>query len=343
MKYAVEFKSGKLKIIDQTKLPSKLVIKEINTLKQAYDAIVTLKVRGAPLIGVFAAYSVWIGIKDLKIRSMEQFMAEVDHVIDYLKTSRPTAVNLFGALNRIWDVVFDSQEMTVPQLKKRILAEAKAVEQEDRELCAMIGRHGAKLIGSGERILTHCNAGALATAGDGTALSVIYAAAVKHRDIKVYADETRPLLQGSRLTAWELSKRGVDVTVICDNTAGYLMQKGMIDKVIVGADRITADGGVANKIGTYSLAILCKEHKIPFYVAAPSTTFDKSLRNISEIPIEERSPEEVRSLYGRATAPDDVKALNYAFDVTPPEYITGIITEKGIIEPPFKKSIIELL
>ena len=343
MKYAIEFKTKKLKIIDQTKLPGKLEIVEIKTLKQAFEAIVKLRVRGAPLIGVFAAYSVWIAVKDFKTRSMDDFMVEVDHVIEHLKTSRPTAVNLFVALNRMWDVVYDCQDMSVPQLKKKLMNEAQAIDAEDKVLCSKMGQHGKKLISKGDRILTHCNTGILATAGDGTALSVVYAAAAKYPDIKVYADETRPLLQGSRLTAWELQRRNIDVTLICDNTAGYLMQKGMIDKVLVGADRITCDGGVANKIGTYSLAILCKYHKIPFYVVAPSTTFDKSLRDVKEVPIEQRSQDEIRHAHGRKIAPDNVKALNYAFDVTPPELITGIITEKGLLEAPYNKSIANIL
>lgn len=339
MKYSVEFKAKKLRIIDQTKLPTKLEVVEIENLKQAYDAIKKLKVRGAPLIGVFAAYAVWVSVQDFKGRDMDDFMAEVDHVIEELKTSRPTAVNLFWALNRIWDVVYENHHLTVVQLKKRILDEAKAIDAEDKELCQKMGKHGLKLVKKGDKILTHCNTGFLATAGDGTALSVIYAAAEKHKDIKVYADETRPLLQGSRLTAWELERRGVDVTLVCDNMAGYMMQKGMIDKIFVGADRITADGGVANKIGTYSLAILAKHHDVPFYVVAPSTTFDVSLRDISEIPIEIRDEQEVRSAFGKKIAPDGVKALNYAFDVTPAELITGIVTEKGLIEAPCAKQI----
>lgn len=343
MKYAIEFKTKKLRIIDQTKLPAKLEVIEITTLKQAVDAIKKLKVRGAPLIGVFAAYGVWVAVKDFKTRSMDDFMAEVDHAIEELKESRPTAVNLFWALNRMWDVVFEYQDLTVPQLKKKILEEAQAIDAEDKVLCEKMGKHGAKLVKKTDRILTHCNTGFLATAGDGTALSVIYHAVKKYPGIKVYADETRPLLQGSRLTAWELERRGVDVTLVCDNTAGYLMQKGMVDKVFVGADRITANGGVANKIGTYSLAILCKYHSIPFYVVAPSTTFDRSLRNIDEIPIEERSGDEVRTAYGKKIAPEGVNALNYAFDVTPPELVTGIITEKGLIEAPYKKSIAAFL
>lgn len=339
MKYSIEFKAKKLKIIDQTKLPTKLEVVEITTLKQAYDAIKKLKVRGAPLIGVFAAYAVWIAVKDFKGRDMDDFMAEVDHVIEELKTSRPTAVNLFWALNRMWDVVYDNHDMTVVQLKKRIMDEAKAIDAEDKKLCEQMGKQGLKLVKKGDRILTHCNTGMLATAGDGTALSVIYSAAAKYSDIKVYADETRPLLQGSRLTAWELQRRDVDVTLICDNMAGYLMQKGMIDKIFVGADRITADGGVANKIGTYSLAILAKHHNIPFYVVAPSTTFDISLRDVSEIPIEVRDEQEVRTAFGKKIAPEGVKALNFAFDVTPSELITGIITEKGLIEAPYAASI----
>ena len=343
MKYALEFKTKKLRIIDQTKLPSKLEVLEIKNVKQAFSAIVKLKVRGAPLIGVFAAYSVWVAVKDIKTRSMDEFMAEVDEVIEYLKTSRPTAVNLFWALNRMWDVVFEYQDLTVPQLKKKILAEAQAIDAQDKVLCEQMGKHGLKLLGKKDGILTHCNTGILATSGDGTALSVIYQGVAKYPDLKIYADETRPLMQGSRLTTWELKRRGVDVTLICDNAAGYLMQKGMINKVFVGADRITSDGGVANKIGTYTLAILCKHHDIPFYVVAPSTTFDRSLRDIGEIPIEERNADEVCSIQGKQVAPKGAKALNYAFDVTPPELITGIVTEKGLLQAPYAKNIKKIL
>jgi len=341
MRYAIEFKAGKLKIVDQTKLPGIYEVIEITTLKQSFDAIRALVVRGAPLIGVFAAYAVWIGLKDEQEKDAAKFAKKASDVIAYLKTSRPTAVNLFWALDRMQGVIAVCGTMPVAKLKKRILDEAKAIDAEDKELCARIGEHGAKLVKNGARILTHCNAGYLATAGDGTALSVIYTAA-KTKKVKVYSDETRPLLQGSRLTAWELSKRGIDVTQICDNTAGYLMQKGMIDMVVLGADRITANGGVANKIGTFSVAVLAKHHGIPFYVAAPSTTFDLTLKDIKQIPIEERNEDEVRHAHGVLIAPKKVKALNYAFDTTPPELVTGIITEKGVIKPPFAANIAKM-
>ena len=338
MRYAIEFKAGKLKVVDQTKLPTVYEVIEITTLKQSFDAIRALVVRGAPLIGVFAAYAVWIGLKDEQEKDAAKFLQKAEDVVAYLKTSRPTAVNLFWALERMRNMIAVCGTMPVAKLKARILAEARAIDAEDKELCARIGEHGAKLVKDGARILTHCNAGYLATAGDGTALSVIYAAA-KTKKVKVYSDETRPLLQGSRLTAWELKKRGVDVTQICDNTAGYLMQKGMIDMVVLGADRITANGGVANKIGTYTVAVLAKRHGIPFYVAAPSTTFDLSIKDIKDIPIEERDPDEVRYAHGVCIAPKGVKALNYAFDTTPPELVTGIVTENGVIMPPFARNI----
>jgi methylthioribose-1-phosphate isomerase len=342
MRYAIEFKAGKLKVVDQTKLPGVYEVIEITTLKQSFDAIRALVVRGAPLIGVFAAYAVWIGLKDEQEKDQAKFLKKAEEVVAYLKTSRPTAVNLFWALERVRNVIAVCATMPVAKLKKRILDEARAIDAEDKDLCVRIGEHGAALVKNGARILTHCNAGYLATAGDGTALSVIYAAA-KTKTVKVYSDETRPLLQGSRLTAWELAKRGIDVTQICDNTAGYLMQKGMIDMVVLGADRITANGGVANKIGTYTVAVLAKRHSIPFYVAAPSTTFDLSIKDIKDIPIEERDPNEVRYAHGVCIAPKKVKALNYAFDTTPPELITGIITENGVITPPFAKNIAKIV
>lgn len=342
MRYAIEFKAGSLKVVDQTKLPGLYTVIEITTLKQSFDAIRSLTVRGAPLIGVFAAYAVWVALKDEQEKSGAAFVKKAAEVIAYLKTSRPTAINLFWALDRMQAVIAVCATMPVAKLKKRILAEAKAIDAEDKELCARIGEHGAKLVKNGMRILTHCNAGYLATAGDGTALSVIYTAA-KTKKIKVYADETRPLLQGSRLTAWELDKRGVDVTLICDNTAGYLMQKGMIDMVVVGADRITANGGVANKIGTYSVAVLAKQHGVPFYVAAPSTTFDLTIKDIKDIPIEERNEDEVRYAHGMLIAPKKIKALNYAFDTTPPELISGIITEHGVIKAPYATGIARLI
>jgi methylthioribose-1-phosphate isomerase len=343
MKYAIEFKHETLRVVDQTLLPARYKEIEIKTLAAAWNAIKTLKVRGAPLIGVFAAYSVWVGIRNVNTASHESLRKKIDSVIDYLRTSRPTAVNLFWALERVRETVKTSKITSVPSLKKLVLDEAKRIDAEDKELCRLMGEHGVKLFKPGDRILTHCNTGFLATAGDGTALSVIYEAARRYKKVKVYSDETRPLLQGSRLTVWELMRRKVDVTQICDNTAGYLMQKGMIDRAIVGADRITANGGVANKIGTYTVAVLCYTHGIPFYVAAPSTTFDLKIEDISQIPIEERSSDEVCSVFGARIAPEGANALNYAFDTTPPELITAIITEKGVIRPPYKKNIAKII
>jgi methylthioribose-1-phosphate isomerase len=257
----------------------------------------------------------------------------VTEVADYLATSRPTAVNLFWALDRMRAVVPSEPGLTSPQLLTRLLTEAKAIEDEDREMCAAIGRHGASLLKDGTGVLTHCNAGGLATAGDGTALAVIFAAAASGKQLQVFADETRPLLQGARLTAWELQRRGVPVTLICDNMAGWVMREGRVQAVIVGADRITANGDTANKIGTYSVALLAKAHGIPFYVAAPTSTFDLSLATGTQIPIEQRNAKEITHGFGKQTAPEGVDVYNPAFDVTPAENIAAIITEKGLIQP----------
>lgn len=339
MKDSLVFKKGRLFIIDQRKLPLKLDYIEIKNIKEGVEALRKLKVRGAPLIGVFAGYALWVSIKNFSISNKQRFLKTLNKNISHLKKSRPTAVNLFWALEKIKRRIEKNREKDVPFLKKLILEETIRIHKEDRQVCQMIGRKGLRLIKSKDAILTHCNTGFLATSGQGTALSVIYEAKKRYPEIKVYVDETRPLLQGSRLTAWELLSEGVDVTVICDSMAGFLMQKGMITKIIVGADRITSEGGVANKVGTYTLAVLAKFHKIPFYVAAPSSSFDLSLKKPEEIPIEERSEEEVKKIGNKFIAPAKVKVLNPAFDLTPPSLITAFITEKGIILPPFRKKI----
>ncbi|HVY62763.1 MAG TPA: S-methyl-5-thioribose-1-phosphate isomerase, partial [Planctomycetota bacterium] len=278
-------------------------------------------------------------------------------VADYLSSARPTAVNLQWACARLRRIAekADTTRRTLPgvdteagapaafSLAVRLLEEARAIELEDREMCRRIGEHGARLVADGAGVLTHCTAGALATAGAGTALSPIYVAHAAGRRVRVYADETRPLLQGSRLTAWELSRAGVDVTLICDGMSGSLMRRGKVDLAIVGADRIARNGDVANKIGTYNVAVLAKQHGIPFYVAAPSSTFDLSIATGAEIPIEERGPEEVRGLHGRPTAPGGVKVWNPAFDVTPAELISAIVTEKGIIERPSEERVTAMI
>ena len=325
--------SGSLRLIDQTLLPVEYLEIELVQVAQVFEAIRSLRVRGAPAIGCAAAYGLVIGLQEFVTLPRAAFDAKVTEVADYLATSRPTAVNLFWALDRMRRVVPQSPDLSSADVLDRLLAEARAIEVEDREMCAAIGRHGAALLKDGQGVLTHCNAGGLATAGDGTALAVIFAAAAQGKNLQVYADETRPLLQGARLTAWELQQRGVPVTLICDNMAGWVMHEGRVQAVIVGADRITANGDAANKIGTYSVALLAKAHGIPFYVAAPTSTFDLTLATGAEIPIEQRSSREITHGFGKQTAPDGVSVYNPAFDVTPAELIAAIITERGLIQP----------
>jgi methylthioribose-1-phosphate isomerase len=296
-------------------------------------------VRGAPAIGVSAAYGVVIGLQPFE----NHLLAELDRIAEYLASSRPTAVNLFWALDRMKRTAREHSDLDCLNLSQRLLEEAKAIEREDREMCEAIGAHGAKLLKNGDGVLTHCNAGGLATAGDGTALSVFFAAANAGKSLHVFADETRPLLQGARLTSWELKQRGIPVTVICDSMAGWVMREGKIQAVVTGADRIAANGDAANKIGTYSVAQLAKAHGIPFYIAAPSSTFDFSLDSGDQIPIEQRPPEEITRGFGRQTVPLGVKVYNPAFDVTPAELISALITERGVISPVTKEAIHETL
>jgi methylthioribose-1-phosphate isomerase len=317
---------GTLWLLDQRALPSAERWLECARPEEVFDAIKTLAVRGAPLIGVAAAYGIVLGA---------QAGRPVAEVADYLAGARPTAVNLRWACERM--------KRVAPRTTERLLEEARAIHEEDRAMCARIGEHGARLLAEGARVLTHCNAGVLATAGIGTALGPIYAAHAAGRRVRVFADETRPLLQGARLTAWELARAGVDVTLICDGMSGSLMARHGIDLAIVGADRIAANGDTANKIGTYNVAVLAKEHRVPFYVAAPSSTFDLSIASGAEIPIEERAPAEIHAVHGVATAPAAVRVWNPAFDVTPASLITAIITERGVIERPTRERIAAVL
>lgn len=305
---------GHLRLIDQTRLPTELVYRDCRSAEDVWEAIRTLRVRGAPAIGIAAAYGVVLGLQ-----SRPDALATV---CDYLATSRPTAVNLFWALDRM--------RRCGPG---QFLSEARAIEEEDRRMCRAIGRHGASLLADGSGVLTHCNAGGLATADYGTALAVIFTAHEQGKRLQVFADETRPLLQGARLTAWELLQRGVEVTLLCDSMAAQVMKEGRIQAVIVGADRIAANGDTANKIGTYGVAVLARAHGIPFHVAAPSSTFDLTLATGAGIPIEQRAAEEVTHGFGRQTAPAGVKVYNPAFDVTPASLIASIVTEKGVIAP----------
>ena len=335
---------GFLKVIDQRKLPARLVRIKIRDTKSLVIAIKALSVRGAPLIGVAAAYGLVLALQKISQTSnVRDALMLLKKQAGKIASSRPTAVNLFWAVNRVMQKaqVFISKnpQASTKDLKKLVLDEADKIYREDVDMCKRIGRFGEKLIKSGSGILTHCNAGALATAGEGTALSAIYQAHKKGKKFRVYANETRPLLQGSRLTAWELRQAGIDTTVICDHTAGTLMKSGKITMVLTGADRIAANGDSANKIGTYSLSILAEEHKIPFYIAAPISTFDLSTKDGASIPIEYRPADEVAKFCGKRITPKGVKIYNPAFDITPAKYITAIITDKGIIRKPDAKKI----
>ena len=325
--------TGLLRLIDQTLLPVEYREIECRTVEQVWEAIRKLRVRGAPAIGVAAAYGLVLGLQSSAGAARPQFDDRLKEVADYLAGSRPTAVNLFWALDRMRRTAAENAGLASSDMLARLLSEAQAIEREDREMCRAIGQVGAELLRDQQGVLTHCNAGGLATAGDGTALAVIFAAAAQGKRLQVYADETRPLLQGARLTAWELQQRGVPVTLICDSMAGWVMKEGRVQAVITGADRITANGDAANKIGTYSVALLAKAHGIPFYVAAPTSTFDLSLATGDLIPIEQRSSEEITHGFGRQTAPANIGVYNPAFDVTPAEYITALITERGLIQP----------
>ena len=325
---------GHIELIDQRLLPVELRYIECRDLETIWEAIKMLRVRGAPAIGVAAAMGLVVGVQASTAAGAEEFLAELREAKDYLATSRPTAVNLFWALERMERVALDARGATVRQLKQRLLDEALAIRREDCEICRAIGRNGAELLRDGDTVLTHCNAGGLATADYGTALAVIFAAHETGKRISAYADETRPLLQGARLTTWELQQAGIPVTLICDSMAAQVMREGRIDAVIVGADRIAANGDVANKIGTYGLSIVARAHGVPFYVAAPVSTFDLSLANGAGIPIEQRDPQEITRWGGHQTAPDGIDVYNPAFDVTPAANVAAIITERGNIEKP---------
>ncbi len=330
-----------LELIDQTQLPNDVTHLHCDTVESVWHAIKRLSVRGAPAIGVAAAYGVIVALNETG--AVTDWRATVDKACDYLATSRPTAVNLFWALDRMRAKAAGLGELDFDAARDALLAEAHAIRDEDAAMCAAIGNAGKHLIPEGGGVLTHCNAGALATSERGTALSVMYAAHEDGKQFTVYADETRPLLQGARLTTWELMQSGVDTVLICDNMAAVVMREKKVHVVVTGADRIAANGDAANKIGTYGVALLAKAHGIPFYIAAPSSTFDLSLASGDEIPIEEREADEIRAFGARPTAPDGVRVYNPAFDVTPAELIAGIITEKGLISPVSEAKIGETL
>jgi len=325
---------GFVRLLDQTLLPTQVEYRDCRTVEEIWEAIRSLRVRGAPAIGVAAAMGVVLGMQKMPDRQRGSFERRLREVADSLRTSRPTAVNLFWALDRMVEHVRPHLEkLPAGQLHRMLLQEAIKIEDEDRHMCRAIGAVGAALIESGQGILTHCNAGGLATADYGTALAVMFSAAEHGKEFHVFADETRPLLQGARLTAWELQQRGIDVTLICDNMAAQVMKEKRVNLVITGADRIAANGDTANKIGTYGVALLAEAHGIPFYVAAPSSTFDLALASGDAIPIEQRDSREVTHGLGKQIAPDGVKVYNPAFDVTPARLIAAIITERGLIRP----------
>lgn len=330
---------GTLRLIDQTLLPTELVFLDCQDVETVWEAIKMLRVRGAPAIGVTAAMGVVVGARKYQGKDPKELRAKIKQTADYLHTSRPTAVNLFWALDRMERHADSLAGKSVAEMLEGLLAEAQRIRDEDVEMCRLIGEHGAQLLKEGSGVLTHCNAGALATSDYGTALSVFFHAHEAGKNIHAYVDETRPLLQGSRLTAWELLARGVPATLLCDNMAAAVMQKRKIHAVVVGADRIAANGDTANKIGTYGVAVLAHAHEIPFYVAAPSSTFDFSLQSGEQIPIEERDPREITHGMGKQTAPEGVQVYNPAFDVTPARLVTAFITEKGVIRPPFTENL----
>jgi methylthioribose-1-phosphate isomerase len=343
---AIEWKNGKVIILDQTRLPFEVAFVECTDYMQVAEGIKKLWIRGAPAIGIAAAMGLALGAQDIKVKNFQEFMKKLRPVFNEMLSTRPTAVNIKWAVERIQSFLMRRKDESVDRLKKLLVEEAKRILEEDLEVNKAIGRWGADFIKDGDTILTHCNAGALATGGYGTATAPIFAALEQGKKIQVIADETRPVLQGARLTAWELMQEGVPVTLITDNTAGALMKRGEIDLVIVGTDRTVRNGDVANKIGTYSLAVLCRENKIPFYVAAPISSIDFSIASGEHIPIEERGPEEVTYVFGRGgsvrIAPEGIRVRNIAFDVTPHRYITAIITEKGAFKPKDLKKIMKI-
>jgi len=346
----IEWQNDCVKLIDQTLLPSEVRYIDIVSAESMYEAIQVLRVRGAPAIGVAAAFGLYLGIRDFSGGDVSSFLGHVNDRAAFLAASRPTAVNLFWALDRMRKFAHAQAEscgdigIDIDTLKKRILEEAVRILEEDKRMCRAIGEHGFELIKDKDCILTHCNAGGLATSELGTALAPIYVGQERGVTFRVFADETRPLLQGARITALELSEAGIPVTVICDNMAASVMASGQIKACIVGADRIAANGDTANKIGTYGVAISAAYHKIPFYVAAPSSTFDLKIKNGADIPIEKRGREEVAVWGGvKKTVPDKAEVFNPSFDVTPAELIAAIVTEKGVIYPPYAVNIAKMI
>lgn len=336
---SVIWRDDSLMLLDQRRLPTKTVYLTLRTAEEVWTAIRDLAVRGAPAIGIAAAYGLVLGVRHVPEGDEAGFWHELDRVVAFLATARPTAVNLFWALERMRKRAEAERGKPLAVVKAALLDEARAIQREDAAVCRRIGEHLLALLADGMGILTHCNAGGLATAAYGTALAPLYLAKERGWRLRVFADETRPVLQGARLTAYELQQAGVDVTLICDNMAGWVMKQGWVQAVIVGTDRVAANGDVANKIGTYSLAVLAKAHNIPFYVAAPTSSIDLATPTGADIPIEERPAHEVTEGFGRRTAPEGVAVYNPAFDVTPAELVTAIVTEHGIVRPPYPEGL----
>jgi len=332
----IEWRDDSVVMIDQTRLPEEEVYNTYSDFREVAEAISGMVIRGAPAIGVAAAMGIALGARDIIADAHESFFRQLENVCDIMARTRPTAVNLFWAIERMKRVAEAGRDMPLDRIRELLKNEAILIEEEDLTICRNIGKWGATLIPESATVLTHCNAGGLATAGYGTALGVIRAAHEAGKNIQVFADETRPWLQGSRLTAWELLKEGIPTTLISDNMAGFFMSRGEITCCVVGADRIAANGDTANKIGTYSVAVLAKENNIPFYVAAPISTLDLSLSDGGKIPIEERSGTEVTHIKGHPIAPQGIKVRNPAFDVTPARYISAIITENGIVSGDYR-------
>jgi methylthioribose-1-phosphate isomerase len=338
----IEWTDAGVVMLDQRLLPAEEIYRTYTSYTEVAEAIRSMVIRGAPAIGVAAAMGIALGVKNSDPGNITELDALFERICSDIAATRPTAVNLFWAVDRMKTIYRGVRSQGIQAIRSALIRESTAMHAEDVEANRALGRFGQELIPSKAHVLTHCNAGALATAGYGTALGVIRAAVEAGKQIHVYADETRPFLQGARLTAWELQKDNIPVTIITDNMAGYFMQKGRIDCVVVGADRIAANGDVANKIGTYSVAVLAKENGVPFFVAAPISTLDLTLPDGSRIPIEERDPDEVRKVMGTPVAPIDAKVANPAFDVTPNRYVHAIITNRGIARPPFLESLREL-
>jgi methylthioribose-1-phosphate isomerase len=339
----LEWTDKGVRFIDQTKLPTEEVYVTCKTHEQVADVIRNMVVRGAPAIGVAAAMGVALGVNNSKAETTGDLKRDFDAICGLISKTRPTAVNLFWAIRRMQEKFERIRIRPIPQIKRDLIEEAQRMHAEDIAANQAMGRHGATLMPSDGGVLTHCNAGALATAGYGTALGVIRAAVEQGKKIHVYADETRPFLQGSRLTAWELQQDGIATTIITDNMAGHFLRSGRIGCVVVGADRIAANGDVANKIGTYSVAVLAKENGVPFYVAAPVSTFDLTLPSGDSIPIEQRSASEVTHVFGVPIAPENIAVENPAFDVTPARYVTAIICERGVVRPPYQESLANMV